>query len=101
MKIDGREAASGSIIVAPGQTGELTLPWGNVELVFKPDVAPMNIAVAPPGNQIVFEGTDNPVGVAYASTLTFGEQRQLRLSIMVYAVGSGSDVTRLVHYTVS
>lgn len=100
MNIDGSPVtASGTLVVPARARAELSLPFGKFELVFRPD-APANMQITTNPMQIKFDGTDNPLGVSSTFTipLTTGKAN---LALAVYAIGNGSDTTRVIHYTVS
>lgn len=100
MFINGRPVtASGTLVVGPGEQAELVLPFGRFSLVFDSAAVP-NIRLSVNPMQILFEGTDNPLGLGstFKLPLTNGTAY---LALAVYAMGEGSAATRIIHYTVS
>ncbi|WP_429930704.1 hypothetical protein [Agrobacterium vitis] len=101
MKIDGRKVtAQGTLVIGAGENGELELPFGNFELHFRPQVSPMNIKISGSPLQIVFEGTDSPLGVSASFSLPVGIGTA-KLTLAVYCIGEGESATRIIHFTVS
>lgn len=101
MKINGRPATSGTLVIGAGEQAEINLPWGPFALVFNPDVQPMNISLTSNTRQIVFDGTDNSLGLATTLQIPLTNGQRSNLALAVYAIGHGSSATRIVHYTVS
>lgn len=100
MKIDGRPiVTSGTLVIAPGEKAELSLPFGNFALVFNP-TASMNVQLSTNPLQIKFDGTDNSLGVSSTFVLPL-QNGTAYLSLAVYAIGEGSGAMRILHYTVS
>jgi hypothetical protein len=100
MNIDGNPVtANGTLVVPSSARAELSLPFGKFELIFRPE-ANLNMRLTTNPMQITFDGTDNPLGVSstFKIPLTTGS---VNLTIAVYALGSGSDTTRVIHFTVS
>lgn len=100
MLVDGRPVTkTGTLVLAAGERGQLSLPFGTFALVFKPGPA-MNIQLTTNPMQIVFEGTDNPLGVVTNLSIPL-QGASANLSIAVYSIGDGPQAGRIVHYTVS
>lgn len=100
MFIDGRPVtASGTLVIAPGVKAELALPFGRFALVFTP-AAPLNIQLSTNPLEIRFDGTDNPLGVSSTFDIPLMSGKT-HLFLAVYAIGEGTDATRILHYTVS
>lgn len=100
MKIDGRTIqSSGTLVIAAGRRAELTLPFGSFELVFRQS-SKMNVSISTSPMQIIFDGTDNPLGVSSEFTipLTTGS---VNLFLAVYAIGEAEKASRVLHYTVT
>lgn len=100
MKIDGRQAQSGTIVIAHGQNGSLDLPFGTFDLVFNPSNEPQNVQLTSNPPQIVFDGTDNALGLTTVMNVPLVNGRTAILNIAVYAVGDAANTNRIVHYTV-
>jgi hypothetical protein len=101
MLIDGRAANTGTIIVGPGQRAQIALPWGMYSLKFDPFKQPQNVSISVGSQEIVFDGTDNALGIAINFTLPLVNNQTGYLTLVVYAVGDGNSATRIVHYTAS
>jgi len=101
MKIDGRPAKSGTIVVGSGQTGEIDLPWGLFTLVFNPSESTQNINLTSNlgENKIIFNGTDNVLGLATTLNIPLSNGQAASLNLVVYTIGEGVVATRIVHYT--
>lgn len=99
--IDGRSASSGTIVIQPGQRGELQFPFGRFELQFNPAKTPANVNLSTGPNRITFDGTDNSLGVTSSFTIPFANGKDAQLTFAVYAIGADNNVTRIVHYTLS
>lgn len=100
MEIDGRPAQWGTIVIGAGQTGAVTLPWGKFTLVFNPDTEPQNVQLTTNPNQIVFDGTDNPLGLTSIVSVPLANGQNATLNLAVYAIGEGAAANRILHYTV-
>lgn len=101
MEIDGRPATSGTIVIGAEQKSAINLPWGKFELVFNPLNSPQNVQLTTNPMQIIFDGTDNPLGLTTVLKLPLTSGQQATLNIAVYAIGDGSAATRIVHFTVA
>jgi hypothetical protein len=99
MKINGKVATSGTLVIGAGQSGEIELPWGQFTLIFNPMAAIPNITINPAAHQIVFEGTDNPLGIATSILIPLSSGQNATINFAVYSLGEGSSVTRVVHYS--
>ena len=101
MKIDGRQAVGGTLVVAPGQQGEIQLPWGSFALVFNPLASPQNIRLTSTPPQILFDGTDNPLGIGTTLTVPLVTGQSKNLTLVVYSIGDSTTAYHIVHYTTS
>jgi hypothetical protein len=101
MRLDGRPATSGTIVIGAGQQGAIELPWGTFDLVFNPDVQPQNVQLIASPPQIVFDGTDNPLGLTSVINIPVASGGSATLNIAVYAIGDGAAANRIVHFTVA
>lgn len=101
MKINGRDAVSGTIVVGAGERGTLDFPFGSFATIFNPGVSPPEVTLTSNPPTIVFNGTDNPLGLATSLTIPLVSGVTKYLTLMIYAVGDGDEATRVIHYTVS
>lgn len=99
MKINGRAATSGTIVIGEGQRAEIELPWGSYELIFNPNVQPQNVSLSTSPPQIVFDATDNSLGMVTTFEIPLRNGQRVTLNIAVYTVGSDATLSRLVHYS--
>jgi hypothetical protein len=100
MKINGRQAQSGTIVIGEGQKGTLDLPFGTFDLVFNPSNEPQNVQLTSTPPQIVFDGTDNPLGLTTIMNIPLSNGGSAILNLAAYAIGDGNNTNRIVHYTV-
>jgi hypothetical protein len=98
MYINNQSIESGTIVLGRGHVGAIDLPWGRHELMFNPSTTPMNILLNTEG-KIIFDGTDNPLGVCTELKIPMDDSRFYYLNIAVYAIGAGDTVSRVVHYS--
>ena len=100
MWVDGRSASSGTVVVAPGQKAEIQLPFGKFRLAFNP-TAPAAITINGAASELVFNGVDNPLGVATTLDIPVNDGTTKHLALALYAIGDGKSATHVLHYTVS
>ncbi|MFN7108713.1 MAG: hypothetical protein ACK4MY_10870 [Brevundimonas sp.] len=100
MKINGRNAQAGTLVIGVGQTAELDLPWGSFSLVFNPNAQKQNISLNGGSRQILFDATDNALGIGTTLNIPLSNGTNVSLNLAVYSIGDGTAVTRIVHYTV-
>jgi hypothetical protein len=100
MQIDGRPAQTGTIVIGAGQAAEISLPWGMFKLVFNPSGSPQNVQLTTNPNRIVFDGTDNALGLSSILTIPLANGQSATLNLAVYAIGEGASADRILHYTV-
>jgi hypothetical protein len=101
MQINGRSATFGTIVIGAGQKGTIDLPWGEFELVFNPSNQPQNVQISINPPQIIFDGTDNALGLTSIINLPLSSGQMATLNIAIYAIGEGAGANRILHYTVA
>jgi hypothetical protein len=99
MKIDGRPAMCGSIVVGPGQIGEIDIPWGTYRLVFDPPEAGPGITLSTTDNTITLRAVDNALGVATTLEIPTVSGGRAILNLAIYTIGDGPSLCRVIHYT--
>ena len=100
MKINGKNAASGTIVVKSTDTAAIDTPMGELNLRFNPSANnAINFDAAT--NTIVFDGFTSPQGMAGDKDVTVDGKPKFLISFVVYTIGTLPKVIRLVHYTVS
>lgn len=100
MKINGKAAQSGTLVIGPGQSAELDLPFGSFQLLFNPSIQPQNVQLTTTPPQIVFDGMDNTLGVGTSLTIPL-QNGFVTLTIVIHSLGDGSSVYRIINYTVA
>ncbi|MCZ7494123.1 hypothetical protein O8B39_06410 [Agrobacterium rhizogenes] len=101
MKINGRPATSGTLVIGSDERAELDLPFGTFALVFNPSTLPVNVQMTVNPPKITFNGTDNSLGLGTSLTIPLSGGNSAKLSFAIYAIGDGENATRVLHYTLS
>lgn len=112
INVGGREVvASGTVVVAPGETVEIAplprvVPNLRVRIVFeKQDSSSYKMEGKFDGDHLTLRlfNFNNPIGIAPLQPLQIGkvDDRILLLAYIVHAVGSDNAATRLFSYTIS
>lgn len=100
--INGTEAAaSGTVLIPCDVSASVDMIGSRIHFAFAGgEVGRIDVEGARDGARLVFYGMDNPMGAA-ARLPGFIKNPSgvYDLAVSVYAIGIGSNVTRIVHYT--
>lgn len=98
MLINGSPVQTGTLVIAPGEAGAITiLGIGELPVVFRFDEGTGRIEFTKEAMEIY--NSDSAAGASLMPTVGPAGQPQLPLRIMMYAIGPKDDVMRVIHYT--
>lgn len=96
MKINGNPVTSGTIVIGPGEQGEISLPIGNLPVEFRTDGGPTRIDFVA-GSMVLFNMSSS-IGAAGTPLLATGSTH-VPIRVVLYSVGTLPDAYHVLHYT--